>query len=170
MLGNEFRRPIAVDTHPKNDVAMGAARAGALQDAGIVLTAPSRRRAPASASAAVGSARSRRRQWSARAPVPTTTPEPIAQPEPAPPPSGPTGPREDLTPLVASTAPGSGIRIAARSTRCVRRRNGQYRKHIRFGGPARLGRPNRVGRPIRPGRQHRFRVPRRGTRDERGWR
>jgi actin-like ATPase involved in cell morphogenesis len=45
MLGSEFRRPIAVDTHPKNDVAMGAARAGALQDAGIVLTAPSRRRA-----------------------------------------------------------------------------------------------------------------------------
>ena len=45
MLGSEFRRPIAVDTHPKNDVAMGAARAGALQDAGIMLTAPSRRRA-----------------------------------------------------------------------------------------------------------------------------
>ncbi len=96
MLGSEFRRPIAVDTHPKNDVAMGAARAGALQDAGIVLTAPSRRRAPAAVAPAAAVA---------RAPAPTTTPAPIAQPEPRPA-SGPTGPGDDLTPLVVPAAHG----------------------------------------------------------------
>ena len=85
MLGNEFRRPIAVDTHPKNDVAMGAARAGALQDAGIMLTAPSRRRAPAGAVAAT----------TALAATATTAPERVRPPSLTGPPTGPepTGPR-----------------------------------------------------------------------------
>ncbi len=99
MLGSEFRRPIAVDTHPKNDVAMGAARAGALQDAGIVLTAPSRRRASAVTSAAAASAGV---GVAARALVPTTTPEPLGEPEPAAQP-GPTGPQDYPVP---TTAPG----------------------------------------------------------------
>jgi|GEM_PF-534995 len=46
LLGNEFRCPIAVDTHPKNDVAMGAARAATLQDGTAELVAPSRRIGP----------------------------------------------------------------------------------------------------------------------------
>ena len=99
MLGSEFRRPIAVDTHPKNDVAMGAARAGALQDAGIVLTAPSRRRASAVTSAAAASVGV---GVAARAPVPTTAPEPLGEPEPAAQP-GPTGPQDYPVP---TTAPG----------------------------------------------------------------
>ena len=40
MLGNEFRCPIAVDTHPKNDVAAGAARAGALAQGAMALVWP----------------------------------------------------------------------------------------------------------------------------------
>ena len=37
LLGNTFRCPIAVDTHPKNDVAAGAARAGSLPQGAMTL-------------------------------------------------------------------------------------------------------------------------------------
>ena len=94
LLGNAFRCPIAVDTHPKNDVAMGAARAGALQDAGIVLTAPSRRRAPATAVTAaplLGAAAA------TTAPA-TTAPETSAPATTAPERAMPTGPTRSGAP------------------------------------------------------------------------
>ena len=49
LLANEFRCPIAIDTHPKNDVAMGAARAATLPAATSPLVTPntSATRAPA---------------------------------------------------------------------------------------------------------------------------
>ena len=40
LLANEFRCPIAIDTHPKNDVAMGAARAATLPSATSPLVTP----------------------------------------------------------------------------------------------------------------------------------
>ncbi len=40
LLANEFRCPIAIDTHPKNDVAMGAARAATLPAATSPLVTP----------------------------------------------------------------------------------------------------------------------------------
>jgi molecular chaperone DnaK len=46
LLGNTFRCPIAVDTHPKNDVAAGAARAGALPQGAMTLVSPTERAAP----------------------------------------------------------------------------------------------------------------------------
>ena len=46
LLGNTFRCPVAVDTHPKNDVAAGAARAGSLPQGAMTLLSATDHTAP----------------------------------------------------------------------------------------------------------------------------